>query len=98
MAHTAMLMDGGSLSNDSTIGNGLSTRTRTSALLMTYSHQVWDASNSSKHPADPVGSGSPKNHVPEHGLLAAAAIDLKHHPESLFAIRDSIQSRKSGRL
>jgi hypothetical protein len=99
MAHTTMLIHGGSLSSDSTTGRGLSTHSRTSALLMTYSHQVWDASNSSEQPADEtVGSGSLKTHVPEHSLLAATTVNVKHPTESLFAIRDSIQIRKSRRL
>jgi hypothetical protein len=97
MAHTAMLTRGRSLSSGSTIGRSLSARSRTPALLMAYSHQVWDASNSLEQPADQiVGSGSLNAHTPEQGLLAAATVDVKHPTESFFGIRDSIQSRKPG--
>jgi|SRR5580698_1588144 hypothetical protein len=99
MAHTTMLTRGRSLSGGPAIDRSLSTYSRTSALLMTYSHQVWDASNSLEQPADQIiGSGSLDIHVLEHGLHVVAAVVVKHPNESLFAICDSIRSRKSGRV
>jgi len=97
MAHTTMLTRGESLSSSLTICGVLSTCSRTPALLMAYSHQVWDASNSLEQPADQIiGSGSLDAHTPEQGLFAAATVDVKHPTESFFGIRDSIQSRKPG--
>jgi hypothetical protein len=48
MTHTTMLTSRSFLSSEPMIDESLSTRSRASALRMTYSHQVWDASNNSE--------------------------------------------------
>jgi hypothetical protein len=47
MTQTTMLTHRSFPSSEPTIDENLSTRSRASALRMTYSHQVWDASNNS---------------------------------------------------
>jgi endo-1,4-beta-xylanase len=60
------------------IGSGLSTPTQASALLVSYSHRVWDASHPSEKPSDPIAKeGSLKAHAQTNGLLTGAAVDVK---------------------
>jgi endo-1,4-beta-xylanase len=66
------------LSSGAAIGSGLSTRSRAAALLLSYSHQVWDASNTPEKPSGPITDGnSLKAHAQVHGLLAGAVVDLR---------------------
>ena len=77
MTQTTMLTHRSFPSSEPTIDESLSTRSRASALRMTYSHQVWDASNNSE----------------------SAPFDDDSRPaDSFFAIRDSFDIRKLGRL
>lgn len=48
MTTTTMLTRRRFLSSGVAIGGGLSTRPLASALLISYSHQVWDASNTQR--------------------------------------------------
>ena len=52
--------------------------TQASALLVSYSLQVWDASHTREKPSDSIAKGgSLKTHAQAHGLLAGAAVDVK---------------------
>lgn len=69
MTTTTMLPRRRFLSSGVAIGGGLSTRPLASALLISYSHQVWDASNTPEKMSDSIaGDGSLKAHAQAHGL------------------------------
>ena len=78
MTHTTMLTRRRFLSSGVAIGGGLSTRPLASALLMSYSHQVWDASNTPEKMSGRItGDGSLREHAQAHGLLSGAAVDVR---------------------
>jgi endo-1,4-beta-xylanase len=63
------------LSSGVAIGGSLSARPLASALLIGYSHQVWDSPKTASGPITP--DGSLKAHAQRHGLLAGAAVDVR---------------------
>ena len=63
------------LSSGVAIGGSLSARPLASALLIGYSHQVWDSPKTASGPI--TADGSLKAHAQKHGLLAGAAVDVR---------------------
>jgi endo-1,4-beta-xylanase len=63
------------LSSGVAIGGSLSTRPMASALLIGYSHQVWDSPKTTSGPI--TGDGSLRAHAQRQGLLAGAAVDVR---------------------
>jgi endo-1,4-beta-xylanase len=63
------------LSSGVAIGGSLSARPLASALLIGYSHQVWDSQRTASEPITP--DGSLKAHAQRHGLLTGAAVDVR---------------------
>ena len=63
------------LSSGVAIGGSLSARPQASALLIGYSHQVWDSPKTASGPI--TADGSLKAHAQKHGLLAGAAVDVR---------------------
>jgi endo-1,4-beta-xylanase len=63
------------LSSGVAIGGSLSARPLASALLIGYSHQVWDSPKTASGPI--TSDGSLKAHAQRHGLLAGAAVDVR---------------------
>ena len=63
------------LSSGVAIGGSLSARPLASALLIGYSHQVWDSPKTASGPI--TAGGSLKAHAQKHGLLAGAAVDVR---------------------
>src|SRR5260370_13122497 len=74
MIHTKMLKGRRFLSSSGAIGGGKSTRTLASALLISYSHRVWDASNTPEKTSGPTTEDGP---LRARGLLTGAAVDIK---------------------
>ena len=63
------------LSSGVAIGGSLSARPQASALLIGYSHQVWDSPKTASGPI--TADGSLKAHGQRHGLLVGAAVDAR---------------------
>ena len=63
------------LSSGVAIGGSLSARPLASALLIGYSHQVWDSPKTASGPI--TAGGSLKAHAQRHGLLSGAAVDVR---------------------
>lgn len=63
------------LSSGVAIGGSLSARPQASALLIGYSHQVWDSPKTASGPI--TAGGSLKAHGQRHGLLVGAAVDAR---------------------
>ncbi len=77
MILTTMLTRRRFLSGGVVIGGGRSTRSLTSALVISYSHRVWDASNAEKISVPSTEGSLLSAHLQAHGLLADARVDIK---------------------
>src|SRR5260370_32068514 len=78
MIHTTMLTRRRFLSSGVAIGGGQSTRPLASALLISYSHRVWDASNAPERTSGlTTDDGTLRAQVQARGLLTGAVVDIK---------------------
>jgi hypothetical protein len=82
------------ISSGVAIGAGHSTEPRASALIISYSHQVWNGSNGSD---DAVGAAIGGSSLPAHAQ-AHCLLNNEYPPtNSFFAMRDSFDKRKTER-
>src|SRR5271170_6787121 len=78
MIHITMLTRRRFLSSGVAIGGDPSTRTTASALVISYSHRVWDGSNTPEKTSGATTEDGPLSaHVRANGLFAGPIVDVK---------------------
>src|SRR5277367_590966 len=77
MIHTTMLTRRRFLSSGVAIGGDGAIRPLASALVISYSHRVWDASNTPEKALDPTIEDGSREHVQSSSLTVGAAVGVK---------------------